>query len=150
MKLTTLCYIEKDGCFLMLHRTKKEKDANHDKWIGPGGKFQEGETPEECMLREVYEETGLTLESYHLRGIVTFLSDCWEGEYMFLYTSDQFSGEIRVCDEGDLQWVEKEKVMDLSLWEGDRIFLKKLMENEGYFSLKLRYEGERLAEAREY
>ena len=102
------------------------------------------------MLREVYEETGLTLESYHLRGIVTFLSDCWEGEYMFLYTSDQFSGEIRVCDEGDLQWVEKEKVMDLSLWEGDRIFLKKLMENEGYFSLKLRYEGERLAEAREY
>lgn len=150
MKLTTLCYIEKDGCFLMLHRTKKENDANHDKWIGPGGKFQEGETPEECMLREVYEETGLTLESYHLRGIVTILSDCWEGEYMFLYTSDQFSGEIRVCDEGDLQWVEKEKVMDLSLWEGDRIFLKKLMENEGYFSLKLRYEGERLAEAREY
>ena len=150
MKMTTLCYIEQDGRFLMLHRTKKENDANHDKWIAPGGKFLEGETPEECMLREVWEETGLTLNRWRFRGIVTFLSDCWEGEYMFLYTADRFSGQLKECDEGELQWVEKDKVLELKLWEGDKIFLKKLMDGEDYFSLKLTYAGERLAEMKEW
>ena len=151
MKLTTLCYIEQNGSYLMLHRTKKEIDPNKDKWIAPGGKFLEGETPEECMLREVKEETGLTLKDYRLRGIVTFLSDQWEGEYMFLYTADQFEGKLETesCDEGELRWVKKEEILSLILWEGDKNFLKYLMEGGEYFSLKLRYQGEHLAEVQE-
>ena len=106
--LTTLCYIEKDDSYLMLHRTKKENDLNHDKWIGVGGKLEEGETPEECLLREVKEETGLTLTSYRLRGIITFLSDEWGSEYMFLYTADGFTGEMISCNEGELTWVPRD------------------------------------------
>ena len=137
MKLTTLCYIEKDDKYLMLHRTKKENDANRDKWIGVGGKFEADETPQECLLREVYEETSLTLTSYSLRGIVTFISDEWETEYMFLFTSSEYEGEVSDCNEGELVWIEKKEVMNLNLWEGDKIFLKLLTEDVGFFSLKL-------------
>lgn len=144
MKLTTICYIEKDGKYLMLHRTKKENDQSHDKWLGVGGKFEKDESPDECILREVKEETGLTLTSYRLRGVMTFVSDIWETEYMFIYTADQFEGEITECSEGDLQWVEKEAVLDLKLWEGDVIFLKKLIGNEDFFTVKMEYQGEKL------
>jgi 8-oxo-dGTP diphosphatase len=145
--LTTLCYIEKDDCYLMLHRVKKENDLNHDKWIGVGGKFEENETPEECLLREVKEETGLTLTSYRLRGVITFLSDEWGSEYMFLYTADAYTGEILPCDEGNLEWVPKSRIDNLNLWEGDKIFFRLLAEDNGFFSLKLRYEGDRLVES---
>lgn len=144
MKLTTICYIEKDGKYLMLHRTKKENDQSHDKWLGVGGKFEKDESPDECILREVKEETGLTLTSYRLRGVMTFVSDIWETEYMFIYTADQFEGEITECSEGDLQWVEKKAVLDLKLWEGDVIFLKKLIGNEDFFTVKMEYQGEKL------
>lgn len=146
MKLTTLCYIEKNNKYLMLHRTKKENDANEGKWIGVGGKFEPEETPEECLLREVKEETGLTLVNYRLRGFVTFVSDKWETEYMFLYTATDYEGEITDCDEGELEWVDKIDVLKLNLWEGDRVFLRLLTEEAGMFSLKLRYEGEKLVE----
>ncbi len=145
--LTTLCYIEKGGCYLMLHRVKKEHDMNRDKWIGVGGHVEEGESPEECLLREVYEETGLTLTSWRPRGIVTFTADVWETEYMFLYTAEGYTGELADCDEGKLEWVEKSRVYDLPLWEGDRIFFRLLEEDRGFFGLKLRYEGNILAEA---
>ena len=121
MKKTTLCYIEKDGMYLMLHRNKKEQDVNKDKWIGVGGGFEDKESPEDCVRREVLEETGLTLLSQRLRGIITFVSDKWETEYMYLFTADKFTGELTLCDEGDLMWVEREKVFDLPLWEGDKI-----------------------------
>lgn len=148
MKLTTLCYIENDrGEYLMLHRTKKENDLNHDKWIGVGGKFEGNETPEECLLREVYEETGLTLTNYHFRGIITFLSDEWEGEYMHLFTADKYEGTLRECDEGKLTWVPKKDILNLHLWEGDCIFLRELMENDCFFSLKLVYEGDTLIDS---
>ena len=146
MRLTTLCYIEKDGRYLMLHRIKKENDFNKDKWIGVGGKFEQNETPEECLLREVYEETSLTLLSYTFRGIITFISDKYELEYMYLYTADKFSGTIKECDEGVLEWVDKKDVLSLPLWEGDSLFLKLLDEYDGFFSMKLRYEGDKLAE----
>ncbi len=146
MRLTTLCYIEKDGKYLMLHRTKKENDFNKDKWIGVGGKFEPDETPEECLLREVKEETGLTLESYSLRGIITFISDIYETEYMYLYTADKFSGSLIDCDEGELVWVEKSKVPTLPLWEGDSLFLALLDEYRGFFSMKLKYMGDALVE----
>ena len=146
MRLTTLCYIEQDGKYLMLHRTKKEVDFNKDKWIGVGGKFEENETPEECLLREVKEETGLTLEGYRLRGIITFISDIYETEYMYLYTADKFSGSISDCDEGELVWVDKQSVLSLSLWEGDRLFLKLMDEYSGFFSMKLKYKGDSLIE----
>ena len=145
--LTTLCYIEQDGKYLMLHRTKKEVDINRDKWIGVGGHFLENETPEECLLREVYEETGLTLKSYRFRGLITFISDKWQTEYMCLFTSDEFEGEIKECDEGDLVWVEKEIIHELNLWDGDRVFLKLLDTSQDFFTLKLRYEGEVLVES---
>jgi 8-oxo-dGTP diphosphatase len=146
VKLTTLCYIEKDEQYLMLHRIKKENDLNHDKWIGIGGKFEADETPEECLLREAKEETGYTLTEYRFRGIITFLSDEWETEYMHLYTATGFTGEPIPCDEGELVWVPKKELETLTLWEGDKIFLKLLQEEAPFFSLKLRYEGERLAE----
>ena len=152
MKLTTLCYIEKDEKYLMLHRVKKENDCNKDKWIGVGGKFEEGESPEECLLREVKEETGLTLTNYRFRGIVTFVSDEWEGEYMHLFTADGYEGELAEhtmasCVEGELVWVPKDEIEKLNLWEGDKIFLRLLVEREAFFSLKLRYEGEKLVES---
>ena len=146
MRLTTLCYIEKDGKYLMLHRVKKQNDFNKDKWIGVGGKFEPNETPEECLLREVYEETGLTLHSYTFRGLITFISDKYETEYMHLYTADKFSGTIKECDEGILEWVDKKDVPALPLWEGDSLFLKLLDEYNGFFSMKLRYEGDKLVE----
>lgn len=144
---STLCYIEKDGKYLMLHRVKKENDANKDKWIGIGGKFEDKESPEDCVLRETKEETGLTLTSYKYRGIVTFVSDRWETEYMHLFTADGFSGELIDCDEGVLEWIDKEKLDAIPKWEGDKIFLRLLDEGGPFFSLKLRYRGECLEEA---
>ena len=145
---STLIYVERGDEYLMLHRTKKENDLNRDKWIGIGGKFEENESPEDCMLREAREETGLTLTSWRYRGIVTFLSDRWETEYMHLFTADGYSGTLRQCDEGDLAWIKKSELLKLKLWEGDKIFLRLLDENVPFFSLKLRYEGETLAEAK--
>ena len=144
MNFTTLCYIEKENKYLMLHRTSKKKDGNKDKWIGVGGHFEKGESPEEGILREVKEETGLELTSYQFRGIVTFISDEWPDEYMCLYTADRYTGDIGNCDEGELVWVEKGKIMDLNIWEGDKIFLKLLTENQPFFSLKLEYKGDKL------
>lgn len=146
MKLTTLCYIEKDNQYLMLHRVKKENDENHDKWIGVGGKFEAGESPEECLLREVKEETGLTLTQYEFRGIVTFVSDKYETEYMHLFTASGYEGEMQVCNEGELIWVYKADIEKLNLWEGDKVFFRLLEESKDFFSLKLRYEGEALVE----
>lgn len=148
MKLTTLCYIENDhGEYLMLHRTKKQNDLNAGKWIGVGGKFEADETPEECLLREVYEETGLTLTRYHFRGIVTFLSNEWEGEYMHLFTADKYEGTLCDCNEGELAWVPKNDVLKLNLWEGDHIFLRELLKNDCFFSLKLSYTGDVLTDS---
>ena len=144
--LTTLCYIEKDDCYLLMHRVKKEKDINKDKWIGIGGHFEPEESPEECVLREVKEETGLTLTSYAFRGIVTFVTDTGLYEYMCLYTADGFEGEICDCDEGILEWVSKDRLEELNLWQGDYIFLRLLEESETFFSLKLVYEGDVLKE----
>lgn len=127
---TTLCYIEKNDSYLLLHRTKKEHDFNKDKWIGVGGKFEDGESPEECLLREVKEETGLTLRSWHWHGIVTFVSDEYPTEYMYLYTSSDFTGELSDCDEGELEWVPRAKIFSLPLWPGDRIFLRLMQEGE--------------------
>ena len=150
MKNSTLCYIEKDGKYLMLHRVKKENDCNRDKWIGIGGKFEDGESPEECMIREAREETGLDINSWKYRGIVTFVSDKWETEYMHLFTSDDFSGEpigSDDCEEGILEWVEISHVPQLPLWEGDKLFLELLAKDVPFFSMKLRYEGEKLVYA---
>lgn len=144
--LTTLCYIEKDDSYLMMHRVKKEKDINKDKWIGVGGHFEEGESPEECLFREVREETGLELLAWKLRGIITFVTDVYEPEYMFLYTATEFQGELKECDEGDLEWVKKADVYDLPIWEGDKVFFRLLEEREEFFSLKLRYEKNELVE----
>ena len=141
--LSTLCYIEQNGCYLMLHRNKKELDINAGKWIGVGGHFKDCESPEECLIREVTEETGYTLLSYRFRGIVTFVYHTEEPvtEYMHLFTADQFTGESVPCDEGALQWVPKERVTELPLWEGDRVFLKLLAEDAPFFSLKLVYDA---------
>ncbi len=147
MKNTTLCYIEKGGCYLLLHRVKKENDLNRDKWIGIGGKFEENESPEDCLRREVLEETGLTLTDWRYCGIVTFLSDRWEGEYMHLFHATGFTGALRDCDEGTLEWVPKERFAALPQWEGDKIFLRLMEEGAPFFSLKLRYEGDRLVES---
>ena len=145
---TTLCYIRRGEDYLTLHRIKKEHDLNRDKWIGIGGKFEDKESPEDCLLREVREETGLTLTHYRYRGIITFVSDRWPTEYMHLFTADGFSGALRECDEGVLEWLPRGRLLELPHWEGDAIFLK-LIEDDGqpFFSLKLRYEGETLAEA---
>ncbi len=144
MKNTTLCYIEKDNCYLLLHRIKKENDLNKDKWVGIGGKFEENESPEECLLREAMEETGLTLTDYRYCGIVTFVSDKWEGEYMHLFHATGFHGDLIDCNEGTLEWVGKETFSTLPQWEGDRIFLSLMEQNVPFFSLKLCYEGDRL------
>ena len=146
-KLTTLCYIEKGDSYLMLHRVSKKHDVNKDKWIGIGGHFEQNESPEECLLREAKEETGLTLTSWKFRGIVTFISEGWNTEYMCLYTADGYEGEIIPCNEGVLEWIRKEDLLKLNLWEGDKIFLKLLQENAPFFSLKLAYKGDVLTEA---
>ena len=145
--LTTVCYIEKDSKYLMLHRVSKKNDINHDKWIGVGGHFEENESPEDCLLREVKEETGLELTSWSFRGIVTFVSDGTFCEYMCVYTADRFLGEVQECDEGVLEWVEKSDIEKLELWEGDKIFLRLLRENAPFFSLKLVYEDGKLETA---
>jgi len=139
MKMTTLCYLEKADCYLMLHRVKKEKDLNKDKWIGVGGHMEPGESPEECVVREVREETGLVMDEYRFRGIVTFDSDDCETEYMCLFTSNCFRGEIIECDEGTLEWIPKDRVESLNLWEGDKLMFQLLKERESFFSLKLSY-----------
>ena len=147
MKQTTLCYLERGDEYLMLHRTKKQNDENHDKWIGVGGKFEAGESPEDCMHREIFEETGLSVTDYRYRGIVTFVSNVYETEYMHLFTVTDWTGEARECDEGELAWIKKQKLFDLTLWQGDRIFLKLLQEDVPFFSLKLTYRGDELIEA---
>lgn len=147
MKMTTLCYIEKDDRYLMLHRVKKAEDINKGKWIGVGGHFEEGESPEECLLREVKEETGLTLTSWQFRGLITFISGGCESEGMCLFTADGFTGELADCEEGELRWIQKNKVPDLPTWAGDAIFLKYLLEGERrFFTIKLVYDGDRLVE----
>ena len=144
-ELTTLCYIEKDNKYLMMHRVKKEHDINKDKYVGVGGHFEYGESPDECLKREVMEETGLTLIKYKPRGIVTFIygdesvPEERVVEYMHLYTATEFSGELIECDEGELVWIDKDKVYDLPIWEGDKIFFRLMEEREDYFSLKLVY-----------
>ncbi len=145
--ITTLCYVEQDDKYLMMHRVKKENDMNKDKWVGIGGHLEEGESPEECLVREAMEETSLQLVSYRLRGIVTFVSDQWGSEYMFLYTADRFEGEIGECNEGELCWVKKSEVYNLPIWEGDKLFFRLLEERETFFSLKLEYRGEMLVRA---
>ena len=147
MKNTSLCYIEQDGQYLMLHRIKKEHDENRDKWIGIGGKFEQAESPEDCVLREVREETGLRLTQYRYCGIITFVSDRWETEYMHLFHATGFTGALRECDEGQLEWIAIDRLLALPQWAGDRIFLDLMQKNVPFFSLKLRYEGETLAEA---
>ena len=145
---STLCYITRADQVLMLHRVKKKNDVNQDKWIGIGGKFEGEETPDECLLREAKEETGLTLTRWRCRGIVTFLtSGPWEGEYMYLFTADEFEGELTDCDEGELRWVSREFLNELPKWEGDQIFLDLLWQDAPFFLLKLRYDGDRLEEA---
>lgn len=144
---TTLCYLERDGQYLMLHRVKKAHDVNHDKWVGIGGKFEEGESPEECLVREAYEETGLTLTEYRYRGIVTFVSEGWPSELMHLFTASAWTGTPHGCDEGELEWIGRRDLRRLPMWEGDAIFLDLLERDAPFFSLKLRYQGDRLVYA---
>ncbi len=146
---STLCYIENEnGEYLMLHRVKKKDDMNQDKWVGVGGKFEDGESPDECLMREVREETGLTLTDYRCRAVVTFVSDQWETQYMHLFTATGYTGTIRECDEGNLEWVPKWRVQELPIWEGDKLFFRLIDDKDApFFSLKLRYEGDRLAYA---
>ncbi len=148
MKNTTLCYIEQDGCYLMMHRTKKKVDVNEGKWIGVGGHCEEGESPDECILRETQEETGLTLTHVRARGLVTFVSDKWDMEYMHLFTADSFEGTpVEECVEGELAWIPKSQLLSLPLWEGDKIFLELLSRDVPYFLLKLEYQGDTLVRA---
>lgn len=149
MRNTTLCHIEKDGKYLMMHRIKKENDLNHNKWVGIGGKFEDKESPEQCNRREVFEETGLVLNSANYRGIITFVSDKWETEYMHLFISDDFSGNLKSdCSEGVLEWIDKKSLSSIPLWQGDKIFLKLLDDpDEPFFSLRLEYRGDTLINA---
>ena len=147
MKQTTLCYIERDGQYLMLHRTKKADDYNHDKWIGIGGHIEPDETPVDCALREVWEETGLQLLDCTARGIVRFRSDECEDEDMHLFSASSFTGEITDCDEGDLAWIDKADLLRLTMWEGDKIFLRLLDTRQDHFDLTLNYRGETLVSA---
>lgn len=147
VQMTTLGYIETREYYLMLHRVKKEQDVNEGKWIGIGGKFEYGESPEECMIREAKEETGLAVTSMKFRGILTFICDKQDPEYICLYTIDGFSGQLKECDEGELLWVPKDEIFGLNLWEGDRIFFDLLQKDVPFFSLKLCYEGDQLLEA---
>ena len=148
MRNTTLCYLARGRDYLMLHRIKKEHDENHDKWIGIGGRFEEGESPEDCLLREVREETGLRLRSWRYRAIVTFVSDEWGTEYMHLFTSEDWSGELRQdCEEGELAWIDRDALLEKPIWEGDKIFLRLLDTDRPFFSLKLRYRGDELVQA---
>lgn len=145
MKKTTLCYIEKDNQYLMLYRNKKVNDPNEGKWIGIGGKLEENESIEECLLREVKEEVGITLTNYTYRGVVHFISDTWENEEMYLYTASEYDGDIaKECSEGTLRWISKEEIYSLPLWEGDKIFLDALVKNNCIIDLTLHYEGEKL------
>lgn len=144
---TTLCYIRRGEEYLMLHRIKKENDLNHDKWIGIGGKFEDKESPEDCLLREVLEETGLTLTGYRCRGVVTFVSDRWATEYMHLFTADGFTGTLKDCDEGVLEWIPKEQLLKIPHWEGDEIFLNLIWQDAPFFSLKVCYKGDCLVRA---
>lgn len=145
MKETTLCYIENAGCYLMMHRIKKKNDENSGKWIGIGGKIENDETPTECVIREIYEETGLVVTGLCYRGTVMFVSDIYEDELMHLFTAESKSRNVKVCDEGELAWINKDDVMSLNLWEGDRVFLKKLIEDErDFFHIVLGYEGDNL------
>ena len=147
MKQTTQCYLERGSQYLMLHRTKKENDENHDKWIGVGGKFEEGESPEDCMLREVREETGFTVISWRYCGIVTFVSDIWPAEQMHIFVCTNWEGEQIECNEGDLEWIEKQRLLELTMWEGDKVFLHLIDEKVPFFSLKLTYKGDKLLSA---
>ncbi|MBQ8624210.1 MAG: NUDIX domain-containing protein [Oscillospiraceae bacterium] len=147
MKNSTLCYIEQDNAYLMLHRVKKKNDANHDKWIGIGGGLEEGESPLDCILRETFEETGLTLVSPSYRGLVTFVSDIYETEQMHVFTCTDFCGELTDCDEGTLEWVPKSEVINLPIWEGDKIFLDLISKPCDFFALKLVYKGDELVSA---
>ena len=143
---STLCYIRnRNNEYLLIHRTKKENDLNEGKWIGVGGKFEEGETAEECLLREVYEETGLTLTRYHFHGVIKFISDKWENEDMYLFSASEFTGTCKSdCDEGELVWVEKDKVLTLPTWEGDRYFVAPLLEGKDRIEMLVEYKGEKL------
>ena len=147
MKLTTICYIDNGDSYLMMLRNKKKNDVNEGKWLGIGGKFEAGETPEECVCREVYEETGLILDDYAMRGVITFSSAGWEDEYIYVFTSSDFHGELAECDEGDLKWIPKTDLLDIGIWEGDKIFLKLLLEGSPFFSVKLSYDGDTLTDS---
>lgn len=147
MRNTTLCHIEKDGKYLMLHRVKKKNDLNKDKWVGIGGKFEPKESPEECNLRETFEETGLILQTARYCGIVTFVSNEWETEYMHIFHSDNFTGTVKECDEGNLEWVDKQALYSYPIWQGDKIFLRLIEKEVPFFSLKLVYNGDTLTVA---
>ena len=147
MRNTTLCYILRGSDVLMLHRVKKQNDINKDKWIGIGGKFEPEESPDECLLREAKEETGLTLTAWRCRGVVTFLNEGEDGEYMYLFTADGFEGELTECDEGELEWVSREFLGSLPMWEGDKVFLNLLWQDAPFFLLTLRYRQDTLVEA---
>ena len=144
---TTLCYIERAGKVLLLHRTRKNEDPNHGKWIGVGGHIEPGETPEVCVLREVLEETGFKLLDCRARGVVRFRSDVNPDEDMYLFTATAFSGDLRECDEGELKWIEKDKMFELPMWEGDRVFLRLLAEGREKFDCTLNYQGDALESA---
>lgn len=144
MTITTLCYIRHEGKVLMMLRTKKDHDPNEGKWIGVGGHLEENESPEDCLLREVREETGLILDSWKSRGIITFVNTEYETERMCLYEADAFHGVLKECDEGFLEWIPEDRIMDLNLWEGDRWFLEKMFREQGDISMKLVYDGDKL------